>query len=91
LDVARFKYQPYWVKVADLFASTVLLDNTTQKPRGWYILQPPVHSASYKGTHITSEDRRPANLVPTVEEGEACPVHEVKLEFCPVRRHGDSS
>jgi hypothetical protein len=89
LDVARFKYQPYWVSVADLFASTLPVDSVTEKPRGWYILQPPVHSASYKGTHITTEERRPASLVPTVEEGDRCPVHLVKVEFCPVRRHDE--
>jgi hypothetical protein len=89
LDVARFKYQPYWVSVSDLFASTLPVDSVTEQPRGWYLLQPPVHSASYKGMHIATEERRPAKLVPTVEEGERCPVHEVKVKFCPVRRQDD--
>lgn len=90
LDVARFKYQPYWVSVTDLFASTCPTDSVTGKPRGWYILEPPVHSATYKGTHITTEERRPAYLVPTVKEGERCPIHGVKVEFCPVRRRDDN-
>ena len=39
LDVARFKYPPHWVKVADLYESMRYLDKTTNKPRGYMLLQ----------------------------------------------------
>jgi glutathione gamma-glutamylcysteinyltransferase len=82
LDVARFKYQPYWVKVDDLYAAMSPRDQATQKPRGWYIVHPPTVSASYKGLQITSEDVRPAALVPTVGQGSPCPVNVIKVDFC---------
>jgi glutathione gamma-glutamylcysteinyltransferase len=92
LDVARFKYQPYWVSIADLYTAMGPVDSVTQQPRGWYILRPPVEvgtASHYHGTKITTEERRPARLVPALGEKDACPVHEVKVEFCPVRRHDD--
>ena len=39
LDVARFKYPPHWVKVKDLYESMRYLDKTTNKPRGYMLLQ----------------------------------------------------
>ena len=78
LDVARFKYAPYWVTITDLYDSMAPLDPVTQKSRGWFLLAPP------KGTSRTviREDRRPAEIVPLVGEGDACPVSKVKVEYC---------
>ena len=83
LDVARFKYAPYWAFVEDLYQAMEPLDKATQLPRGWYIMRPP-SVASYQ--HETkTEDRRPAHLVPEVYEKESCPVGKIKVEFCPAK------
>lgn len=87
LDVARFKYQPYWVPVSVLYEAMTLVDKVTSKPRGWYLMRPPLPSSSYKGVAITSEERRPASLVPLVGMGvPLCPVHPVKIDFCQAIR-----
>ena len=38
LDVARFKYPPYWVGVPQLWAASLALDDVTGRPRGWFDL-----------------------------------------------------
>ena len=87
LDVARFKYQPYWVPVSVLYESMTRIDKVTSKPRGWYLMRPPLPSSSYKGLTITSEERRPASLVPLVGKGvPLCPLHPVKIDFCQAVR-----
>lgn len=79
LDVARFKYAPYWVSVEDLYHSTQPKDTTTKRSRGWFVLDPPTfHSSGPQ----TEEDRRPADLVPLVGEDPVCPIGRVKVEFC---------
>ena len=40
LDVARFRYPPYWVKAADLFAAMDTLDLDSGKSRGWVTVGP---------------------------------------------------
>jgi hypothetical protein len=39
LDVARFKYPPYWVGLEELHSAMTLIDESTQQPRGWFILE----------------------------------------------------
>ena len=82
LDVARFKYPPYWVGVRDLYRAMCPVDATTEQSRGWYILRPPSLSNTYKGTVVTTEERRPAELVPLVGEAHLCPVHSIKIDYC---------
>lgn len=86
LDVARFKYQPYWVSVNDLYQSMQLPDKATQKSRGWFVLRPPVRSSHYTGTRILDEGRRSVDRVPAVGEGDACPVQSVKVEYCSMHK-----
>ena len=38
LDVARFKYPPYWVPLRSLWESMAVLDAKTEKPRGYFIV-----------------------------------------------------
>lgn len=38
LDVARFKYTPYWVKVDTLYQAMLCLDSATSLPRGWFLV-----------------------------------------------------
>jgi glutathione gamma-glutamylcysteinyltransferase len=52
LDVARFKYPPYWVSVKDLYEAMTLLDQATQQSRGWFVLQKP--STSTRGRRRSS-------------------------------------
>jgi glutathione gamma-glutamylcysteinyltransferase len=84
LDVARFKYAPYWVSVQDLYDSMELEDSVTRKSRGWFLLHPPKNHACLSTTH---EDRRPAELVPQVGDQDACPVGKVKVDFCKANPH----
>ena len=41
LDVARFKYTPYWVAVTDLYEAMIPADMATGKSRGWILMFPP--------------------------------------------------
>jgi len=89
LDVARFKYAPYWVSVPDLFKAMQPLDEVTKLPRGWYVMKPPSSAGAYH--EMSGEDRRPAHLVPQVHEAEHCPVGKIKVQFCPAKANGSSA
>ena len=41
LDVARFKYPPYWCPVSTLWKAMAPIDNVTGQPRGFFMLSPP--------------------------------------------------
>ena len=86
LDVARFKYAPYWVPVRDLYHAMQPKDSATKRSRGWFVLHPPKHHSCY---HHTMEMRRPAELVPVVGDPDVCPVGKVKVEYCQAnpKRH----
>lgn len=43
LDVARFKYPPYWVPVTDLWAACSAVDPATGRARGWFRLTAAEH------------------------------------------------
>ena len=79
LDVARFKYAPYWLKVSDLYHAMQPKDSATKRSRGWFLLRPPAHHACL---HHAQEIRRPAELVPVVGDPDVCPVGKVKVEYC---------
>ena len=81
LDVARFKYPPYWVSLTELYQSMLPVDTASNQPRGWFVLRPPQLSASYTG-EINNEHRRPARLVKEVGQPDICPIGKVKVEFC---------
>lgn len=38
LDVARFKYPPYWVKINELWNAMAELDKSTQHTRGYFLI-----------------------------------------------------
>ena len=80
LDVARFKYAPYWVRVEDLYQSMRSPDPDTGKPRGWFLLSPPKNHECLHEHGI--EDRRPVDTVPKLGEPELCPIGDIKVEFC---------
>ncbi|GAX10310.1 hypothetical protein FisN_3Lh513 [Fistulifera solaris] len=87
LDVARFKYPPYWVPVSELYQAMTWIDKVTAQSRGWYVMRPPLLSSSYKGVPIVSEERRPASLVPLAGQSVSrCPLHPVKIDFCQAVR-----
>lgn len=46
LDVARFKYPPHWVAIADLYAATRTIDPATGRSRGWIVLSRATRSAA---------------------------------------------
>jgi glutathione gamma-glutamylcysteinyltransferase len=79
MDVARFKYAPYWVPVEDLYRSMQQEDSVTHKSRGWFLIYPPKNHACQD---IAQEDRRPVEVVPRVGEKDICPVGTIKIDFC---------
>mmetsp|Transcript_9365 Transcript_9365/g.23314 ORF Transcript_9365/g.23314 Transcript_9365/m.23314 type:complete len:467 (+) Transcript_9365:226-1626(+) len=81
LDVARFKYAPYWVRVEDLYQSMRDLDLDTNKPRGWFLLSPPKNHQCIDDED-GQEDRRPIETVPKVGDAEICPINDIKVHFC---------
>eukprot|EP00536_Pseudo-nitzschia_multiseries_P002751 jgi/Psemu1/251948/estExt_Genewise1Plus.C_380029 len=81
LDVARFKYAPYWVGVDELFESMREEDSVTHKPRGWFVLSPPKNHECIDDEH-GQEARRPIEFVPKVGEPEVCPISGIKVHFC---------
>uniref|UniRef100_A0A6U2ZLC4 glutathione gamma-glutamylcysteinyltransferase n=1 Tax=Entomoneis paludosa TaxID=265537 RepID=A0A6U2ZLC4_9STRA len=83
LDVARFKYPPYWISVSELYQAMIPCDEFTQQSRGWFVLEPPAHSDIYQGSVIRNESKRPAEQIPAVGDENPCPAHPVKVEFCP--------
>ena len=93
MDVARFKYAPYWVSVSDLFEATKPEDETTGKSRGWFLMYPPPPpndnkkssgiQYSYKGSKTVDERKRPAEVVSLVGDGKVvCPVEKIRNKYC---------
>lgn len=39
LDVARFKYPPYWVPLEQLWKASLQVDEETGRSRGWFELR----------------------------------------------------
>ena len=46
LDVARFKYPPYWVPLPQLWEACLDVDSNTGRARGWFELSRPAHLPS---------------------------------------------
>lgn len=99
LDVARFKYSPFWVPVKELYDAMIPADSVTGKSRGWVLMFPPVKASEGKkrgtkeeleGTKesISREElegKRPAACVPLAGTGEhICPLERIKVEYCSV-------
>ena len=99
LDVARFKYAPYWVSLDELYNSMIPKDKATGKSRGWILMYPPSSNASNGGgkkkrdsTKSSSieelEGKRPAACVPLAGTGESiCAVEKIKVDYCSVRNN----
>ena len=94
LDVARFKYSPYWVPVGDLYDAMVPEDDATGKSRGWMVMYPPGGSSRSrrKDSEMSKEQyegKRPAEGVPLSGTGERlCPVERIKIDYCRDRHVG---
>ena len=92
MDVARFKYAPFWVSVKDIYEATRPIDSVTNKSRGWFLIYPSLEAAEqrygnkYPGSKTIDERKKPAHLVPSVEEVQSCPITQIKTETCSVYR-----
>ncbi len=90
MDVARFKYPPYWASVEDLYLAMQPIDETSQKSRGWFLLTDPPHHRILTSNDNDEHDlhklerRRPAKLVPLVGQPDICPIGKIKVQFCKV-------
>lgn len=88
LDVARFKYAPYWVNVADLFQATKSIDQITGRSRGWFLMYPPLTNKKgstyhYKGAKTVDEGKRPVGVVPLAGDGKpVCPIEGIRNKYC---------
>lgn len=85
LDVARFKYSPYWVSLNELYNAMVPADKLTGLSRGWILMN--ATTKNMHGTHPMRkeemEGKRPAACVPLAGTGEhICPVEKIKIEYC---------
>eukprot|EP00580_Thalassiosira_gravida_P014509 CAMPEP_0201682130 /NCGR_PEP_ID=MMETSP0494-20130426/51465_1 /ASSEMBLY_ACC=CAM_ASM_000839 /TAXON_ID=420259 /ORGANISM="Thalassiosira gravida, Strain GMp14c1" /LENGTH=499 /DNA_ID=CAMNT_0048165887 /DNA_START=70 /DNA_END=1566 /DNA_ORIENTATION=- len=97
LDVARFKYAPYWVSVSEMYDAMTPCDESTGRSRGWILMYPPPPSQSLSSKRHGKktndepmskeelEGKRPAACVPLAGSGERiCPVEKIKVDFCSV-------
>ncbi|KAL3796488.1 hypothetical protein ACHAWO_011360 [Cyclotella atomus] len=85
LDVARFKYAPYWVAVEDLYNAMLPHDTMTEKSRGWILMYPPpIKKLNTRPMTVEEmEGKRPAACVPLAGSGESiCPMEKIKKEYC---------
>jgi Phytochelatin synthase len=86
LDVARFKYAPFWVKIEALYYAMQPKDSATKRSRGWFLLHPPTGQNAPKEQ---KEIRRPAEIVPVLGDPNVCPVGRVKVGYCPANSSRD--
>eukprot|EP00804_Cyclotella_cryptica_P024826 CCRYP_001774-RA/>CCRYP_001774-RA protein AED:0.47 eAED:0.47 QI:0/-1/0/1/-1/1/1/0/264 len=89
MDVARFKYAPYWVTVQDLYDAMIPPDSITGMSRGWILMYPPraiqQRAKSVAMTLEEKEGKRPAACVTVSGSGMTiCPVEKIKVTYCPV-------
>lgn len=77
LDVARFKYPPWYAPLPLLFDSMLPADPATGRSRGYMLLAPSSHRVT------STEEKRD---VPADGGGgiNGCPVAPIRREFCPV-------
>jgi len=99
LDVARFKYPPYWVSVDELFESMRPIDPVTKESRGWSLWHRagpwPTFLNAIDG-NVTDEGALPAAWVPAFDETNdaTCPLRPIQVQYCPsawARRKNDAA
>jgi len=81
LDVARFKYSPHWVKLAELYDAMTKIDQTTNLSRGWFLIHSPNSRKECSG--LPDDGRRPGESVNFGKE--KCPVGDIKIEYCSAK------
>ena len=81
LDVARFKYPPYWVSVESLWEAMKPQDPSTGRSRGYFMMK----RTDYDGLSSTSytDSKIDASNIPAYEDinDRGCPVGEIVQEF----------
>eukprot|EP00586_Coscinodiscus_wailesii_P020808 CAMPEP_0172517008 /NCGR_PEP_ID=MMETSP1066-20121228/281044_1 /TAXON_ID=671091 /ORGANISM="Coscinodiscus wailesii, Strain CCMP2513" /LENGTH=160 /DNA_ID=CAMNT_0013298753 /DNA_START=258 /DNA_END=737 /DNA_ORIENTATION=- len=60
LDVARFKYAPYWVSLKELYVAMTCIDDATGMSRGWFLVSP---SNNKRGVDEHDDKMRPGEVV----------------------------
>jgi hypothetical protein len=86
MDVARFKYAPFWVSVQELYEATRPHDAVTKKSRGWVLIYPNhgLDEHKYPGTKTVDDRKKPFDLVPTLDEVNSCPLGQRTKEIFAV-------
>jgi hypothetical protein len=70
LDVARFKYPPYWVHTKDLWDAMAITDGTTGKSRGYFTI------SAWDIEKTSSSPQQSDSVIESVESsviGQDCP------------------
>lgn len=87
LDVARFKYPPYWVRVEELYDAMRPLDPVTKQSRGWSLWQRagpwPAYLNAADG-NVVDEGALPATWVPAFDQTSdaTCPLRPIQVQYC---------
>jgi glutathione gamma-glutamylcysteinyltransferase len=102
LDVARFKYPPYWVKLSELYEAMRPIDPVTQQSRGWSLWQRagpwPTYLNAIDG-NVYDDGALPATWVPAFDQtnDSACPLRPIQVQYCSTawerrnQRHDEKS
>ena len=84
LDVARFKYPPYWVKLPELWEAMKGVDSATGMPRGYFQMQR--KDAEQVHLKVGRESKVDASGLPEFGNRQHCPLGKIKLSGSPVPR-----
>jgi len=77
LDVARFKYPPYWVSVESLYEAMKPKDSATGRSRGYFVMK----RTDFDGFGV--ERKLEAADLPSFDEieGRGCPLGEIAEKY----------
>lgn len=73
LDVARFKYPPYWVRLQDLWDSMVVIDKATGRSRGYFVVSGWGEQALETDSLARETSSDVSSKTPESEEHHLCP------------------
>ena len=87
LDVARFKYPPYWVRVSELYEAMRPKDPATNESRGWSLWRRAGPWPNYLDPidgNVKDEGALPAAWVPAFDEtnDSTCPLRPIQVQYC---------
>lgn len=82
LDVARFKYPPYWVKIEDMWDAMAVVDKATNEARGYFLIESDVGNGTERSTRC-----HPALSLPHNERVTVCRGGQSQKQFCEAQHN----